>query len=60
LGTGFYVHHRRGSAFKKVGFVCNRNSYIVLRGGWCNIIVLKVHAPSEKKNGDSKDRFYEK
>jgi len=34
-------------------------SYIVLRGRWCNIIVLNVHAPSEKKRDDSKDRFYE-
>jgi len=34
-------------------------SYIVLRGRWCNIIVLNVHAPSEEKIDDSKDRFYE-
>ena len=34
-------------------------SYIVLRGQWCNIIVLNVHAPSEDKCDDSKDSFYE-
>ena len=34
-------------------------SYIVLRGHWCNIIVLNVHAPSEEKSDDSKDGFYE-
>jgi len=34
-------------------------SYIVLRGCWCNIIVLNVHAPSEEKCDDSKDSFYE-
>jgi len=33
--------------------------YIVPRGRWCNIIVLYVHAPSEEKSDDSKDRFYE-
>ena len=33
-------------------------SYIVLRGRWCNIIVLNVNA-SEKKSDDSKDGFYE-
>jgi exonuclease III len=60
LGTGFCVHHRIVSAFKKVGYVCDRTSYIVLRGGWCNIIVLKLHAPSEKKNGDSKAKFMRK
>ena len=34
-------------------------SYIVLRGRWCNIIVLNVHAPSEEKSDNSKDSFYE-
>ena len=34
-------------------------SYIVLRGRWCNIIVLNVHAPSEEKSNSSKDSFYE-
>ena len=34
-------------------------SYIVLRGRWCNIIVLNVHAPSEEKSDDSKESFYE-
>ena len=34
-------------------------SYIVLKGRWCNIIVLNVHAPSEEKSDESKDGFYE-
>jgi hypothetical protein len=34
-------------------------SYIILRGRWCNIIVLNVHAPTEDKIDDIKDRFYE-
>jgi exonuclease III len=34
-------------------------SYIILRGLWCNIIVLNVHAPTEDKIDDIKDRFYE-
>jgi len=34
-------------------------SYIILRGHWCDIIVLNVHAPSEEKRDDSKDSFYE-
>jgi hypothetical protein len=32
---------------------------MVLRGRWCNIIVLNVHAPTEEKSDDSKDSFYE-
>jgi hypothetical protein len=34
-------------------------SYTVLRGHWCSIIVLKVHAPTEEKSDDSKDSFNE-
>jgi hypothetical protein len=34
-------------------------SYIILRGRWCNIIVLNVHAPCEEKSSDVKDSFCE-
>ena len=34
-------------------------TYIVLRGRWCNIIVLNVHAPSGEKSDDSKECFHE-
>jgi hypothetical protein len=49
LGTGFFVHERIMSAVKMVEFVSR----------WCNIIVLNVHAPTEDKINDIKDRFYE-
>ena len=47
------------SSVRRVEFVSNRVSCIVLRGCWCKIIVLNVHAPSEKKSDDSKESFYE-
>ena len=54
-----WEHHRIVSAVKRVEFVGGRVSYIVLRGRWCNISFLNVHAPSEEKSDDSKDSFYE-
>jgi exonuclease III len=59
LGTGFFVHQTIVSAIKRVELVSDRMSYIVLRGRWCNIIFLNVHAPTEEKGDDSKDSFYE-
>jgi hypothetical protein len=34
-------------------------SYITLKGWWCDIIVLNVHAPTEDKDDDIKDSSYE-
>jgi hypothetical protein len=33
-------------------------SYITLKGRWCDIIILNVHAPTEDKNDVIKDSFY--
>jgi hypothetical protein len=55
----FFAHQRIVSAIKTVEFVSDRMSYMVLRGRWCNIIALNVHAPTEEKSDDSKDSFYE-
>ena len=35
---------RIASVVKRVEFVSDRVSYIVMRGRWCNIIVVNVHA----------------
>jgi len=55
----FFVHRRIVSAMKRVEFVSDRLSYMVLRGRWLNIIVVNVHAPSEEKSYVAKDSFYE-
>jgi hypothetical protein len=59
LDTGFFMHKRIISAIKRVGFVSDRMSYIILRGLWCDITALNVHAPPEDKIDDMKDGLYE-
>jgi hypothetical protein len=52
LGTGIlYTTHYYQQ--KRVVFVSDRVSYIVLRGRWCNIIVQNVHGTSEEKSDES-------
>jgi hypothetical protein len=41
-----------------VEFVSERMSYITLKGRWCDIIVLNVHALTEDKD-DIQESFYE-
>jgi hypothetical protein len=44
---------------KRVEFVNDRMSYVILRGRWCDIIVLNAHAPTEDKIDDVKGSFFE-
>jgi exonuclease III len=53
------VHKTIISAFKRVEFDSDRMSYIILKGHWCWITVLNVHAPTEDKTDNIKDSFYE-
>jgi exonuclease III len=59
LGTEFFVHKRIISAVKRVEFINDRMSYIILRGRWFHIIVLNVPAPTEDNTDYVKDSFYE-
>jgi exonuclease III len=59
LGTGFSVYNRIVSVVRRVEFISDNMSYIILRGCWCNIIVLNVHTPCEDKGDIVKDRVYE-
>jgi hypothetical protein len=60
LGTHFFfVHEIIISAVKRVEFVSDRMSYIILGGHWCDNIVQNVHTPTEDKIGDMRNSFYE-
>jgi hypothetical protein len=54
----FFVQKRIISAVKRFEFVSDRMSYIILRGHWCHIIVLNVHAPTEDITDDVNNSFY--
>jgi hypothetical protein len=38
--------------------MCDRISYIKLRGQWCDITVLNVSAPTEDRSNDTKESLY--
>jgi hypothetical protein len=44
-----FVHRRVVSAVKTVEFLSDRTSYMVLRGRWCNNVILNVFASSKEK-----------
>jgi exonuclease III len=58
LRTGLFVRDREVSVVRRVEFISDRMSYIILRGHWCNII-LNVHVSCEDKSDDVKDSFCE-
>ena len=46
-------------AVKRIVFVSDRLSYIVLIDRWLHIILVNMHAPSEEKSEDLNNIFYE-
>jgi hypothetical protein len=52
IGNTTFVHHRIISAVKRMVFVSERTSYIVLRVGWCNVNLFNVRTSSEEKSNE--------
>jgi hypothetical protein len=59
LGSSVLIHRGIISAVNRVEFISDRMSYVTLRGRWCDIIVLNVHAPTEGKSHETKESFHE-
>jgi hypothetical protein len=58
IGYMSFLPKRITSAVKKDEFVGDRMSYIILRGHWFHIIVLKVNASADDRSHYVKDSFY--
>jgi hypothetical protein len=54
-----HTHCHENLKSKRVEFVSDRMSYLTLRGRWCDIIVLNIHALTEDKCDGIKNSFYE-
>jgi hypothetical protein len=55
----FLVHKKTTSIVKRIVFVSDKLSYIILRGRWGGIIFLNIHALTGDKTDDVKYSFYE-
>jgi hypothetical protein len=53
------VRKKIASAVKRVEFLSDKMSYIILRVRWCHITVVNVHATTEEKIYNIKDSIYE-
>jgi hypothetical protein len=60
LGTDFFARKTIISAVRRVEIVSDKMSHIILKGGWRNTAVLKVHAPSEDTSDNVKGSSYRK
>ena len=58
LGTGILFMRKLAQQLKGWNLLMTM-FHVLLKGRWCHIIALNVHAPSEDKDDDIKDSFYE-
>jgi len=58
-GVGFMINKRISSAVKNVKFINERLGFLVVQGRWYKIAIINVHAPTEDKDNEIKDEFYE-
>jgi hypothetical protein len=59
LWAGFFVVWKIISTAKRVKSVSDSMSYVLLKGSWCDIVVLDMHAPMDYETDDRKGIFCE-
>ncbi|KAI5737941.1 hypothetical protein M8J77_000982 [Diaphorina citri] len=59
FGTGFLIKKRFQNSIQDVKFINDRISYLIIRGNFKPIFILNAHAPTEDKDQETKDEFYE-
>lgn len=60
LGTGFLISNRLRNNIIDFKPISDRMSMIRLKGQFYNITIINVHAPSEDKDDNTKNTFYNK
>jgi hypothetical protein len=58
IGTGLFIHKGIISAVKRTEFLSDMKLCIILRGQWCDTVVLNMHATTEVESDDMKDSFH--
>lgn len=59
FGTGFMIHNRIKQAVIQFKPITDRMCYIRVRGKHRKLSFINVHAPTEEKDEDEKNEFYE-
>lgn len=58
-GVGFLVRESLKGSIKEFNPVSERLCYIRIKGKCKNLTIINIHAPTEVKTDDEKDKFYE-
>ena len=59
FGVGVMINKKILSAVRDVKFINERLGLLVVQGRWYKIAIINVHAPTEDKDDEIKDGFYE-
>ncbi|XP_026827597.1 craniofacial development protein 2-like [Ooceraea biroi] len=59
FGVGFFINNKISSAIRNIRFVNERLGLLVVQGRWYKIAIINAYAPTEDKEDEIKDGFYD-